>query len=197
MRYDATHKQQTRERILKVAARQLRERGPQGIALAGVMAEAGLTHGGFYAHFPSREAFLDAVVEQMFRDSPLALARGTADQSPDAILADFIAYYLSPEHRDTRTGGCPLPFLASDTPRLGPGVHEMMSRGVAVLTRLVARQLQRLGHARPLDDAQSCVSEIIGAVVLARAEADPARSDLILARSRSSVRRRIGLEETP
>lgn len=196
MRYDATRKQQTRERILKAAARQLRERGPQGIALAGVMAEAGLTHGGFYAHFASREAFLDAVVEQMFRDSPAGMLTDPTGATPREILAAFIDYYLSPGHRDTRTGGCPLPFLAGDAPRLGPGLHATLSRGVAGITRLVARLMEQAGHPRPQDEAQSCISEIIGAVVLARAETDPARSDLILARSRSSVRRRIGLEDT-
>ncbi|MDB5444935.1 MAG: TetR/AcrR family transcriptional regulator, partial [Phenylobacterium sp.] len=75
MRYDAEHKQRTRERLLKAAARILRQEGPHRLAVAQVMGEAGLTHGGFYAHFKSRDDLLDHGIEEMFRQSREQLER--------------------------------------------------------------------------------------------------------------------------
>ncbi len=69
MRYDPGHKNETRDRVLKAAARSMRTDGPHKLGVAAVMAEAGLTHGGFYAHFPSRDALVIATVERLFEDS--------------------------------------------------------------------------------------------------------------------------------
>jgi len=193
MRYGADQKQLTRERVLKAAARQIRERGPERIALAGVMAEAGLTHGGFYAHFKSKDDFLRATVEQMFADSPFAILRREG-QSPHDALSNFVDFYLSPEHRDTRTGGCPLPFLSADAPRLPADVRERLAGGMGKMADVIAQRLTALDHADAESEASSCMSEIIGAVILARAEPDRSRSNAILARTRAAVRRRLGLE---
>ncbi|TGD96075.1 TetR/AcrR family transcriptional regulator [Methylobacterium nonmethylotrophicum] len=193
MRYAADHKQQTRERVLQVAATQIRKGGLDSIALAKVMADAGLTHGGFYAHFTSRDALLQASVEQMFATSPYATLQGKG-RSPREALDDFVAYYLSAEHRDTRTGGCPLPFLTADAPRMKADVRDYVARAAARLRATVARHLAALGHADPEGEASSCVAEMIGAVILSRAEPDPVRSDAILARTSAAVRRRFNLE---
>ncbi len=194
MRYAAEHKRQTRERVLKAAGRQIRDRGAQGIALVGVMADAGLTQGGFYAHFASKDDFLAAAVEQMFEDSPIAMILGDKGQPVRTLLIEFLEFYLSPEHRDTRTGGCPLPFLTAEAPRLPPDLRARLSQATARMIKLLSNRLEELGRPNPEEEASSIVSEIIGAVVLARAEPDPQRSDALLARSRASVRRRLELE---
>lgn len=194
MRYDADHKQKTRERVLKAAARAIRAEGPHKIGVAAVMAEAGLTHGGFYAHFASKEDFVAAAVGQMFVESRAKLDRAMEGRSPGEGLAIYLDFYLSPAHRDTRTSGCPLPFLSADAPRLAAPSRERFAAGVAALTDRLATVLTQLGRSEAEETAGSMLSEMVGAVALARAEPDPARSDAILARTRASLTRRLGLE---
>ncbi|QSY97994.1 TetR/AcrR family transcriptional regulator (plasmid) [Rhizobium bangladeshense] len=194
MRYDADHKKRTRDRVLSLAARQVREKGAGSIGVAAIMAEAGLTHGGFYAHFESKDVFLEAVVERMLDESPVKMLDGGGMGDPARMLRDFVDYYLSAGHRDTLTSGCPLPFLASEARRLGKGLSLRLARGVARMTVLVAGHLRAMRHPNPDGTATSCVSEIIGAMVLSRAEPDLERSDTILQASRISVVRRLGLD---
>jgi TetR/AcrR family transcriptional repressor of nem operon len=196
MRYDADHKQQTRERVLKAAAKALRAEGPHRIGVAAVMAEAGLTHGGFYAHFASKDDFIAAAVGQMFIESRARLDRAVEGRTPAEGLRVYLDFYLSAAHRDTRTAGCPLPFLSADAPRLAAPSRERFARGVAALTDRLAQVLTELGRADAEETAGSMLSEMVGAVALARAEPDPARSDAILARTRAALQRRLGLELT-
>ncbi|MGA1831282.1 TetR/AcrR family transcriptional regulator [Rhizobium wenxiniae] len=177
---------------MTAAAKQVRERGTERIALANVMSDAGLTHGGFYAHFGSKDDFLQATVERMFADSPFAMLRDP-DRSPRQALSDFVEYYLSPEHRDTRVDGCPLPFLSAEAPRLRPELRELLSDSTEKMMNIVGRHLDVLGHSDPEGEASSCVAEMIGAVILSRAEPDRSRSDAILERTRTAVLRRFGL----
>ena len=194
MRYDAEHKQKTRERVLKAAARAIRADGPHKIGVAAVMAEAGLTHGGFYAHFGSKDDFIAAAVGQMFEEGRSRLDRAMDERPPGRGLATYVDFYLSAGHRDTRTAGCPLPFLSADAPRLAAPSRERFAQGVADLTDRLAQVLTELGRADPEETAGSMLSEMVGAVALARAEPDPARSDAILERTRASLKRRLDLE---
>ena len=194
MRYDADHKQKTRERVLKAAARAIRADGPHKIGVAAVMAEAGLTHGGFYAHFESKDAFIAAAVGQMFSEGRAKLDRATDGRTPAQGLATYLDFYLSAAHRDTRTSGCPLPFLSADAPRLAAPSREQFAQGVADLTARLAQVLTQVGRPDAEETAGSMLSEMVGAVSLARAEPDPTRSDAILARTRASLTRRLGLE---
>ena len=113
MRYDAEHKARTRQKVLDEAAKAIREEGPHRLGVAGVMARAGLTHGGFYAHFPSKEAFVADAVAHMFEGGPTAMLEKVRGQPPRQALTGYIDFYLSRAHRDSRTGGCPLPYPAS------------------------------------------------------------------------------------
>jgi TetR/AcrR family transcriptional regulator, transcriptional repressor for nem operon len=193
MRYGKDQKEITRDRVLKAAAKQMRERGPERIALASVMADANLTHGGFYAHFESKDDFLRAAVERMFADSPFGMLTDEGQTASEALIR-FIDFYLSPDHRDMRDGGCPLPFLAADAPRLSPEIRQRLAKAAGTMMKVVARHLATLGHLDAEDEASSCVAEIIGAMVLARAEPSPEGSDVILDRSRSRILRRLKLE---
>jgi TetR/AcrR family transcriptional repressor of nem operon len=195
MRYDAEHKQKTRERVLQEAAKAVRNEGPHQIGVARVMEQAGLTHGGFYAHFKSREDLLAEAVGQMFREGEARLRQETEGKPPADALAGYIDFYLSGGHRDTRTSGCPLPFLGADVPRLAAPVRVRFTQGVARLTDRLAGFLRDLGREEPEALAASMLAEMVGAVTLARAEPDPERSDAVLARSRALLKRRLGLKE--
>jgi TetR/AcrR family transcriptional repressor of nem operon len=197
MRYDAEHKQKTRERVLKEAAKAMRAEGPHKIAVAGVMAKAGLTHGGFYAHFPSREAFVADAIGQMFEEGRAQQVRRMGDLPPRAALSAYVEFYLSASHRDATTSGCPLPFLSADAPRLEAPARERFAAGVAAFTDKFAEQFAKLGRPDPQQDAASMLSEMVGALSLARAEPDRTRSDAILAHSRAALSHRFDLELTP
>jgi TetR/AcrR family transcriptional repressor of nem operon len=198
MRYDGDHKQKTRERVLKEAAKAIRADGPHRIAVAGVMAKAGLTHGGFYAHFTSKDELVAAAIDTMFGEAQSRFRReaagSTSPQSPKDRLIRYLDFYLSPAHRDARTTGCPLPTLAADLPRLAPASRERYGEGVAALTALIAEALADLGRADSQALARSALAEMVGALSLSRAVADLEQSDLILDASRAALQRRLGLE---
>jgi TetR/AcrR family transcriptional repressor of nem operon len=194
MRYESDHKQKTRERVLKAAGQAIRAEGPHRVGVAEVMAKAGLTHGGFYAHFRSKDDLVAAAIDQMFADSRLALTRAEAAGSPAAALSAYIDSYLSPRHRDARTGGCPVPFLSADIPRLPEAARVRFAAGVASLTEAVTELLAQAGHANPGEGASSLLAELVGALSLARAEPDQARSGAILDSSRRALKHRFGLD---
>jgi TetR/AcrR family transcriptional repressor of nem operon len=177
MRYDAEHKQKTREKLLKEAAKAIRREGPHGISVAGVMSKAGLTHGGFYAHFKSRDDLVAEGVAQMFRESAGRFAQSIEGRGPREALIDYIEFYLSPAHRDARASGCPLPFLSADAPRLPTKARARFAEGVRGLEGKVAEQLAALGRPDAEADAGSLVAELVGALALSRAEPDRDRAD--------------------
>jgi len=197
VRYDAEHKQKTRERVLIEGAKAIRVEGPHRIGVAAVMARAGLTHGGFYAHFESKEDFVAAAIGQMFAEGRMRLDRALDGKPRQQGLADYIDFYLSQAHRDTRTTGCPLPFLSADAPRLPQPSRERFAQGVAGLTTRLASALDELGTPGAEETAASMLSELVGALALARAEPDPTRSDALLAHSRAALKRRLGLDTNP
>jgi TetR/AcrR family transcriptional repressor of nem operon len=195
MRYDAEHKQKTRERVLKAAAKAIRTDGPHQVGVAGVMAQAGLTHGGFYAHFKSKDELVAAAIGQMFEDGAARIARVSEGETAAQTLIGYIDFYLSPGHRDARSSGCPLPFLAADAPRLAEPARERFARGAEGLERRMAQRIAALDNGHSPDEAGSVLAELVGALSLARAEPDPERSDMILMRSKTALKRRLGLED--
>ena len=193
MRYAEDHKQATRAKVLKAASRVIRQHGPDRVAVAGIMAEVGLTHGGFYAHFASKDDLLVQAIGQMFLDARANFDTRVADQPPREALKSYFDFYLSRDHRDRRDRGCPLPALSADLPRLPAESRESYGRGVAGLTALMADKLTAAGCADADALAASVLSEMVGAVALSRAVSDPAQSDAILSASRQSIRQRVGV----
>ncbi|MBV9510221.1 MAG: TetR/AcrR family transcriptional regulator [Caulobacteraceae bacterium] len=194
MRYDAEHKRKTRERVLHEAGKAIRREGPHQIGVAGVMAQAGLTHGGFYAHFKSKDDMVVAAIAQMFAEGLERLAEDVRAHPPAEALSRYFDFYLSQRHRDTRIAGCPLPFLAADAPRLPPAAREAFAAGVEALRTALAEPIARLGRPDPEGEAASVLSELAGALALARAEAGLERSDAFLRRSRLALQHRLGLD---
>ena len=193
MRYAEDHKQATRAKVLTAAARVIRQNGPDRVAVAGVMAEVGLTHGGFYAHFASKDDMLAQAIQQMFIESSEAWEAISEDQPAAEALGRYFDFYLSPAHRDGRDRGCPLPALSADLPRLSEQSRDVYGRGVARQTAFLARKLEAAGRRDAATLAASVLSELVGAVALARAVADPAQSGAILEAARVSIRGRAGV----
>ena len=98
MRYVAGHKDRTRARVLKEAARAIRVDGPHRIGVAGIMARAGLTHGGFYAHFASKDELVVAAMAQMFDEAVANFERVTGGKPPALALRSYVDFYLSVRH---------------------------------------------------------------------------------------------------
>jgi TetR/AcrR family transcriptional repressor of nem operon len=194
MRYEPDHKQQTRQKVLQAAARAIRVEGPHRVAVAKVMARAGLTVGGFYAHFKSKDELIAAAIDEMFVEAKSRALLELDDRAPAAALGAYFDFYLSPTHRDARATGCPMPSLAADLPRLTEKARERFAAGVAGLRRSLAEQLIRLGRDDAAAEASSVIAELVGAVSLARAEPDPIASDAILANSNAALKRRLNLE---
>ncbi len=193
MRYSNDHKAETRQRVLKAAAREIRAKGPDNVAVAGVMARAGLTHGGFYAHFASKDALIGEAIGTMFDDARGRTATMDSDD-PRTALRAYVDFYLSVAHRDSRERGCPLPALSGDLARSNTKARVRFGTGVAALTAKLAQALERLGVAHPAAEASSMLAQMVGAVALSRAVDDAAQSDAILTNSHAALIARYGLE---
>jgi TetR/AcrR family transcriptional repressor of nem operon len=193
MRYDSAHKEKTRRRVLQAAAKAIRLEGPHRVGVAAVMGKAGLTHGGFYAHFQSKDDLVASAIGQMFDEAAHRLTRAVGNKAPAAALLSYIDFYLSPAHRDAVSTGCPMPVLAPELRRIGRPARQQFSNGVGRLTAVVAEQLHALGRPQPEADASSMMAELIGALSLARAEPDAERSAAILEASRRALISRLGL----
>jgi TetR/AcrR family transcriptional repressor of nem operon len=193
VRYSNEHKAETRLRVLKEAAREIRAKGPDGVGVAGVMARAGLTHGGFYAHFESKDALVAEAIGTMF-DSARRRAVQLDGDDPHLALRAYVDFYLSPAHRDSREHGCPIPALSGDFARAELPVRERFGAGVAALTARLAAVLGRIGHPDPKSEATALMAQLVGAVALARGVGEGAQSDAILTHTHDAIVARYGLE---
>jgi TetR/AcrR family transcriptional repressor of nem operon len=164
----------THERIVSVAARAIRRSGYDGTGVADIMKEAGLTHGAFYAHFPSREAML---AEAAGRACAESAAAAVASAPPDKALVSMLGSYLSREHLEQAETGCPLAALGSETSRQTPEVRRVATRHIKEMVDLVARQSPDWGHPEAHRKALVTVATMVGALLLARAVDDPGLSD--------------------
>ncbi|WP_428628131.1 TetR/AcrR family transcriptional regulator [Sphingopyxis sp.] len=194
MRYSSEHKAETRERVLKEAAKEIRAKGPDNVAVSGIMARVGLTHGGFYAHFASKDALVKEAIGTMFADARKRTERIDANGDPRAVLRAYVDFYLSPAHRDSRDRGCPLPTLSGDFARSQPATRTRFGEGVVGIASRLAAPLQALGHADAEAESRVLVAQLVGAVALARAVGDSELSDAMLADTHASIVVRYGLE---
>jgi len=196
MRYNETRKNETHAKLVKIAGRTLRENGPEGVVVAEVMKEAGLTHGGFYAHFKSKDALLVEALESVFASSKRKFLRAVDGLPPRHALATYIDFYVSPRHRDDRANGCPITALNSDLPRQSKAVRAAFDGGVK---SLMAGLEQRIAEAGIEGDAHalaaSVISAMAGAVAISRAVTDPVLSDQMLATARESIKARLGVTD--
>ena len=172
-------KEASHERILSAAARAIRRSGFDGTGVADIMKEAGLTHGGFYAHFPSREAMLAEAANRACAESAAAAADVVARVPPQQALTSMLRAYLSREHLEQVELGCPLAALGSETPRQAPEVRRVTTRHIKEMIDLVARQSPDWGQPGAHERALVTVATMVGTLLLARAVDEPALSDAL------------------
>jgi TetR/AcrR family transcriptional repressor of nem operon len=172
-----------REQVVASAARLFLERGVQDVSVTDLMAEAGLTHGGFYRHFASKEALVAEAVGHAFADRAQLLEDLDARGDHEAARREFVEKYLSAEHRDSPGAGCPAAGFSGDLAHeeAGGDAHAAYAEGIETYGRWLAE-----GES-PEDLA--AVATLIGAVVLARATSGTPVSDRILAAARDSLQR--------
>ena len=179
MRVSREKTAESRERILTAAARGFRERGLDGIGLAEVMKEAGFTHGGFYAHFDSKEDLMAEACGHAL-DGSLASWRKLQAASPDKALQAIVDHYLSPRHLADRGSGCTIAALAADVARHGPCVRSAVTTRFRALMTILADAMPGRTRAARRKKALAAYASLVGAVVLARAVNDAALSGEIL-----------------
>lgn len=187
MRYSKDHKQETRERIIRTAARRFREDGVEAVGVAALMADAGLTHGGFYAHFPSKEALVAAACAEGFGESQARLRRLIESRPPGEKLAALAETYLSPAHRDHPGQGCVAAAIGPEIARHPAETRVAYTQGLNGLLALAEEAIEADG-GDPAAAAQA-VAAMVGALILARGAADRALSDRFLEGGLESVRR--------
>jgi TetR/AcrR family transcriptional repressor of nem operon len=174
-------KEATHARIVDAAARAIRRSGYDGTGVADIMKDAGLTHGGFYAHFASREAMLAEAADRAGGDSVALMERVAATVPPRQALRAMLQAYLSKEHLDSVESGCAVAALGSEMPRQAPQVRRAATRRIKEMIDLVGRQFPDWGQPRAHKRAMVTIATAVGALVLARAVDDPKLSDALRA----------------
>src|SRR5450830_1349557 len=174
-------KEISHDRIVEVAARAIRRSGYAGTGLADIMKEAGLTHGGFYAHFKSRDALLAEAWNHAGAESAALAARVTSAAPPGQAIQAIMQAYLSSEHIGAIETGCPVSALGSEMPRQSPEVRRAATLHIKEMIDLFARQMPNCGQPEAHAQAMATVCAMIGATILARAVDEPALSDALCA----------------
>ncbi len=180
MRVSREQAAENHEQIVEAASRLFRQQGFDGVSVDAIMQQAGLTHGGFYGHFKSKE---DLAAQAVAR----ALEQAAERQSRYTDIADLVSNYLSPRHCADRANGCAIAALGADIARQGKGIR----RG---LTSHLRAQFDRFAHllkdgtaAHRRKQAITTLAGMVGALILARAVDDPALSKEILAAVKDSL----------
>jgi TetR/AcrR family transcriptional repressor of nem operon len=176
-----------RERIVEAAAQLFRERGFDGIGVADLMKEAGLTHGGFYGHFSSKEELIAEASARALTRTFAHLSK-QAESAPGDPLAAVASSYLSGKHRDNPGAGCLLAALGPDVSRGGRAVRKAVTDYVRSAIDLVTTLVPGKSKAARRQKAISTYATLVGAMVMARAVDDRALSQEILDAGLASVK---------
>jgi len=174
-----SRKEATHERIVAAAARAIRRSGYGGTGVADIMKEAGLTHGGFYGHFESKEDLMARACEKAFEDSRARWNR-RLEEARGKPLAALAKGYLSAKHRDNPGAGCIIAALGPDASRHGAGVRRSITGWLRSAFAEIADMVPGRGPAARRRRAIATYASWVGAMVLARAVDDRALSDEIL-----------------
>ena len=187
MRYSKEHKLETHARIVKKASVRLREKGAHGVGVADLMKEAGLTHGGFYAHFDSREALvIEAFAYAM--DRSIERWRKVAEQiPPEKRLATIVETYLAPVHRDDPGHGCAIPTLGSEIARESPKTRKAFAAKLELMIDMIADQIPDVPRKTARKRAMAALGTMMGTLVMARVAGSGEFSDEILGAGREAV----------
>jgi TetR/AcrR family transcriptional repressor of nem operon len=189
MRYPAEHKAEVHQKIVKDASRRVRAEGLNGTAVAAVMRDTGLTHGGFYKHFGSKDDLVMESLREAFRDIGDKLVRVAEQSRSEAAWKAIVKSYLSLEYCDHVERGCPLPALAPEMARVD---ETMRSQVLAELVKYRDRMLPFMPGRRTADKERAffvIFSSMIGTVEVARMMPDRAAQEKVLASTREFLLR--------
>lgn len=168
---------ENRRKILDAASRLFRARGFDAVTVAEVMKAAGLTHGGFYGHFKSKD---DLIAQTLAHVLP-------PDASADVDLARYAAGYLAPRHRDDLEYGCPTAGLAAETIRQSPDARAAMTEGLKRQIEIFSKTAPGETEAERRQAAIGAWAAMVGAVILARLSDDPELADEMLEQTRAWI----------
>ncbi len=177
MRVSREQMSENRRRILDAASRLFRAKGFDAVSVAEVMKAAGLTHGGFYGHFDSKDDLVAQTLAYV-----LALKAGGGGD-----LRAFLNAYLSPRHRDNAADGCPTAGLAADIRHQTTAARVAMTAGLRSQIDRISEALPGVGEANRRRAAIGSWAAMVGAVIIARAIDDPALSDEVLEQTRAWI----------
>jgi TetR/AcrR family transcriptional repressor of nem operon len=170
--------------------------GTQGLSVVELMKRAGLTHGGFYAHFASRDDLVTHAIDRMFQDSAKMLLRHLGEKPDGAGLSRLIDHYLSEKALRMTESGCPLPGLTGEAGRMPPAARDRFEAGIVAFREGIREALDAMGQADAENLAGSLLAEMVGAITLARSMSDQATALSFLAGSRSRLKERAGVAQS-
>ena len=189
MRYEPGHKAEIRQKIVKDASRRVRAEGITGAAVSAVMRDAGLTHGGFYKHFVSKDELLMESLSEAFLQISDCLVRAAEQSRPGTAWKGIVKTYLSPEHCDHAQCGCPVAALAPELARVNGAMKAQM---LGELTKYKNRMLQYMPGRRRADKERAffaIFSTMVGAIEIARMLPEPEMRGKVLAGARDFLLR--------
>lgn len=184
MRYQPEHKAEIHQKIVKDASRRVRAKGINGAAVSAIMQDAGLTHGGFYKHFGSKDELLMESLRGAFQEIADSLAHAGEKSQPGTAWKAVVKTYLSQEHCDHPEFGCPLAALAPELARANKG---MKAHILAELTHYKSKMQPMMPGRRTADKERAffvIFSTMIGTIEIARMLPEPAMREKVLAGAR-------------
>jgi TetR/AcrR family transcriptional repressor of nem operon len=187
MRYSKEHKVETHARIVKKASARLRERGAHGVGVADLMKDAGLTHGGFYSHFDSREALVIEAFSHAMDQSIESWRKLLSDNAPAKQFEAVVDSYLTPGHRDNLAAGCAVPSLGADIARENSRTRKAFTAKLEDMMTVLAGSISDATPKAARRQALAAMSTMVGSVLLARIAGHSELSDTILSAGREAV----------
>jgi TetR/AcrR family transcriptional repressor of nem operon len=180
MRYSREHKQETHDRIVRKASVRLREKGAHGIGVADLMKEAGLTHGGFYAHFDSREALVIEAFAHAMDRSMEHWRKITGEVAPEKRLALVMESYLTALHRDDPGHGCSIPALGAEIARESPKTRKAFAGKLDEMIEMMTDYIGGVPRKTARKQAIATLATMAGTMLLARIAGSGDLSDEVL-----------------
>jgi TetR/AcrR family transcriptional repressor of nem operon len=187
MRYSPEHKAETHARIVRKASVRLREKGAHGVGVADLMKEAGLTHGGFYAHFNSREALVIEAFGDAMDRSTARWRKALAELAPEKRIAAIVDGYLTPQHRDDPGHGCVVPALGAEIARESPKTRKAFAAKLEQMVDVFADQISDVPPKTARKRASAMLATLMGTLVMARIAGNSELSEDILSAGREAA----------
>jgi TetR/AcrR family transcriptional repressor of nem operon len=187
MRYGENHRRRTHRRIVENASYGLRQKGAKGLSVIDLMKLAGLTHGGFYNHFDSREALVSEAIGFAMDQTTARWKKLADEKANDERFETLIADYLSPRHRDDPKHGCALPTLAVDVARSSSSEQQALATKLEKMIDVFVELLPDESPRQARQIATGAIATLVGSIVLSRAVGAGKLSDSILAAGRATA----------